>query len=202
MGSHAPGEECLSTETVLRWITNPQEAVLAQSCTTHAHALAKRQVQVSLENLEMLQSVGAGSLTEESEARSLHQAKLCVAEDAWRVAKQREFVLRHEIDQAPGGDGSTWESVPLVLHGCVTPGLDALLLAVEMNCDLRAKSAFTVTDPLTGQLRHSGLGNIIQLETMRRHYGAHLNINGLDLNCDATSIGGENVNLADFMLGK
>ena len=205
VGAIAPGIDCVDTDTVLRWITNSREAVQTQSCTTHAHALAKRQVAITQETLDRLNAVDAGSSMVISQAQQLlHQAKRCVATDALGVATQREAFLRHRFEQqAADGDGDcTWESVPLVLHECVTPGIDALQLAVEMNCDLTAKSNYTVTDAVTGQLHKSGTTNAIHLEMLRRAYGSRLNINGLDVNCGATSIDGETVHLADYMLGK
>ena len=188
---------------MLRWIANPWVAAAERACTTHAHALAKRHLESLQTDLEPLNAAGGGDLAG-GPVQFLQQAKICVASDAVRVATDREATFIHNPERATtGGDqNSIWESVPLVLHDCVTPGLDALQIAVEMNCDSTAKSHFTAMDVFTGQMRHSGTGNAMHLESMRRAFGPHLNINSLAVNCCATRIDGESVLLSDYMLGK
>ena len=206
MGSYGSDSQAsLNTDSVLRWIANPSEAAATYSCTTHAHALARRQVSVLQEDLDRLNAAACASIpVDGSDATRLHEAKLRVATDALRVASLKEEFLRQEGFQqpAPACDESTWESVPLVLHECVTPVIDSLQFAVDMNCDRHAKSGFNAMDSLTGQIIRHGSCNAVELQHLRWMYGSHLNINGLDVNCPAKSIDGEVVHLADYMLGK
>ena len=194
----------MNSESVLRWITNPAVAATEKSGTTHAHALARRQVSDLEDELILLGAASESIPQDGSVAALLHQAKLCVVTDSLNVANQREQSLRQEsLEQdAPACDETEWESVPLVLHECVTPGIDALKFAVDMNCDQHAKSYFNAMDSLTGQITRHGLCNAVELQHLRGVYGSHLNINGLDVNCQATSIDGKTVHLADYMLGK
>ena len=172
---------------------------------THAHALAQRQVQIAAYVVDRLEAVDLSALPDNE--KELEIAKRCVAAHDILVATTREAeLLSLEGDDAVvegGEEGSMndWECVPLVLHECVPPGFDAVQVAVDMNCDRKAKSNFTAVDGLTGR-GSSGIADVNHLAELRQRYGANLNINGLDLNCNATRIDGMTVTLSDFMLGE